>query len=73
MKTVAEIINANYVLVPLLKDTNMGYKITVRGDMSDYEWRVWRRATEIRTVKQLLREVASKKTPEEIRRGLMNF
>lgn len=73
MKTVAEIINANYVLVPLLKDTNMGYKITVRGDMSDYEWRVWRRATEIRTVKQLLREVASKKTPEEIRRGLMKI
>ena len=73
MKTVAEIINANYVLVPLLKDTNMGYQITNRGDMSDYEWRVWRRATEIRTVKQLLREVASKKTPEEIRRGLMKI
>ena len=36
MKTVAEIINANYVLVPLLKDTNMGYMITDRGDMSDY-------------------------------------
>ena len=54
MKTVAEIINANYVLVPLMKGTDMGYMITDRGDMNDYEWRVWRRATEIRTVKQLL-------------------
>lgn len=73
MKTVAEIINANYVLVPLLKSTNMGYMITDRGDMNDYEWRVWRRATEIRTVKQLLTAVATKKTPAEIRRGLMKI
>ncbi len=73
MKTVAEIINANYVLVPLLKDTNMGYMITDRGDMSEYEWKVWRRATEIRAVKQLLTAVSSKKTPVEIRRGLMKI
>jgi len=73
MKTVAEIINAHYVLVPLLKDTNMGYMITDRGDMSEYEWKVWRRATEIRTVKQLLAAVSSKKTPVEIRRGLMKI
>lgn len=73
MKTVAEIINANYVLVPLLKDTNMGYMITDRGDMSEYEWKVWRRATEIRAVKQLLAAVSSKKTPVEIRRGLMKI
>ena len=73
MKTVAEIINAKYVLVPLLRDTNMGYMITERGDMTDYEWRVWRRATEIRTVKQLLTAVASKKTPTEIHRGLMKI
>ena len=73
MKTVAEIINANYVLVPLMKGTDMGYMITDRGDMNDYEWRVWRRATEIRTVKQLLTAVASKKTPAEIRRGLMKI
>ncbi len=73
MKTVAEIINAKYVLVPLLRDTNMGYMITERGDMTDYEWRVWRRATEIRTVKQLLTAVSSKKTPAEIQRGLMKI
>jgi hypothetical protein len=73
MKTVAEIINANYVLVPLLKGTNMGYMITDRGDMSEYEWKVWRRATEIRTVKQLLAAVSSKKTPVEIRSGLMKI
>lgn len=73
MKTVAEIINAKYVLVPLLRDTNMGYMITERGDMTDYEWRVWRRATEIRTVKQLLTAVSSKKTPTEIHRGLMKI
>ena len=73
MKTVAEIINAKYVLVPLLRDTNMGYMITDRGDMSEYEWKVWRRATEIRTVKQLLAAVSSKKTPVEIRRGLMKI
>lgn len=73
MKTVAEIINANYVLVPLMKDTNMGYMITDRGDMNDYEWRVWRRATEIRTVKHLLSAVLSMKTPGEIRRGLMKI
>lgn len=73
MKTVAEIINAKYVLVPLLRDTNMGYMITERGDMTDYEWRVWRRATEIRTVKQLLTAVSAKKTPAEIQRGLMKI
>lgn len=73
MKTVAEIINAKYVLVPRLRDTNMGYMITERGDMTDYEWRVWRRATEIRTVKQLLTAVSSKKTPAEIHRGLMKI
>jgi hypothetical protein len=73
MKTVAEIINAKYVLVPLLRDTNMGYMITERGDMTDYEWRVWRRATEIRTVKQLLTAVSTKKTPAEIQRGLMKI
>lgn len=73
MKSVAEIINANYVLVPLLKDTNMGYMVTDRGDMNDYEWRVWRRATEIRTVKHLLGAVLSMKTPAEIRRGLMKI
>ena len=73
MKTVAEIINAKYVLVPLLRNTNMGYMITERGDMTDYEWRVWRRATEIRTVKQLLTAVSSKKTPAEIQRGLMKI
>lgn len=73
MKTVAEIINAKYVLVPRLRDTNMGYMITERGDMTDYEWRVWRRATEIRTVKQLLTAVSSKKTPAEIQRGLMKI
>ena len=73
MKTVAEIINAKYVLVPRLRDTNMGYMITERGDMTDYEWRVWRRATEIRTVKQLLTAVSTKKTPAEIQRGLMKI
>lgn len=73
MKTVSEIINANYVLVPLFKDTNMGYMITDRGDMDDYEWKVWRRATEIRAVKQLLSAISSKKTPAEIRRGLMKI
>jgi hypothetical protein len=73
MKTVAEIINAKYVLVPRLRDTNMGYMVTERGDMTDYEWRVWRRATEIRTVKQLLTAVSSKKTPAEIHRGLMKI
>ena len=73
MKTVAEIINAKYVLVPRLRDTNMGYMITERGDMTDYEWRVWRRATEIRTVKQLLTAVSAKKTPAEIQRGLMKI
>lgn len=74
MKTIAEIINANYVLVPLLRDTNMGYMVTERGDMNDYEWRVWRRATEIRNVKQLMNsKVMSKKTPAEIRLGLMKI
>ena len=73
MKTVAEIINAKYVIVPRLRDTNMGYMVTERGDMTDYEWRVWRRATEIRTVKQLLTAVSSKKTPTEIHRGLMKI
>lgn len=73
MKSVAEIINANYVLVPLLKDSNMGYMITDRGDMNDYEWRMWRRATEIRNVKQLLTAASSKKTPAEIRLGLMKI
>lgn len=73
MKTIAEIINANYVLVPLLRDTNMGYMITERGDMSDYEWRVWRRAAELKTVKQLMSsKVMTKKTPAEIRRGLLS-
>lgn len=73
MKTVSEIINANYVIVPILRQTNMGYMITERGDMTEYEWRVWRRATEIRTIKQLLAVILEKKTSIEIHQGLMKI
>lgn len=74
MKTVAEIVNANYVLVPMLKNTNMGYMVTDRGDMTDYEWRVWRRTTEIRAVKQLVSStVNGKKGQLDIRNGLLKI
>ena len=71
MKPLKEIINANYVIVPEFSYTGMGYMVVSRGDMTEYEWRVWKRTREVNSVKKLLSDgVMNKKTKKAIRVGL---
>ena len=71
MKPLKEIINDNYVIVPEFSYTGMGYMVVSRGDMTEYEWRVWKRTREVNSVKKLLSDgVMNKKTKKAIRVGL---
>lgn len=52
------------VVVPKFKDSDYGIIKVDRGDMSDHEWRTWRKVSESRAVAKIM--VAHRKSGEPI-------